>query len=311
MKILVTGGAGFIGSQVAAAYVKDGHDVTVVDNLSTGFLKNVPGEAIFIKGDVNSTLMDKIFRDSAFDFVNHHAAQVNVRVSVEDPVKDAELNILSTVNLLKLSARHGIKHFIFVSSGGAIYGEQESFPAKETHKQEPVSPYGITKMAGEHYCRFFSCAHGLRTTCLRYANVYGPRQSPIGEAGVVAVFASCMLQGKTAVINGSGDQTRDYIYVGDVVEANRQVILKNVTGSYNIGTGKETSVNQIFDLIKKHTGSNQERVHREAKKGEQPRSVLDASLFMKTTGWEPAVKVENGIGLTVDFFRNENSSAYA
>ena len=304
-KALITGGAGFIGSHIVDAYLHDGHDVTVVDNLSSGFEKNVPKGANFIQTDVNSDEMDDVFRYGEFDLVNHHAAQISVRDSVENPIADAENNILATIRILNLSVTHGVKHVIYISSGGALYGEQDYFPADEKHIQKPASPYGITKMTGEHYCRFFSKTYGLKTTRLRYANVYGPLQSPHGEAGVVAIFATKMLLKEAAYINGTGEQTRDYVYISDIVEANRLAIKKDVTGSYNIGTGSETSVNQIFDLVKKYSNSNQDPHHHDAKKGEQLRSVLSSSLFTQATGWKPTVDIEKGVELTVDFFRGD------
>jgi len=305
MKILVTGGAGFIASHVAEVYMNAGHEVVVIDNLSSGFVKNIPPNVRFIEADVRDASLKKIFEEEKFDVVNHHAAQVSVQISVKDPLHDANLNILSTISLLDLSVKHGVKQFIFVSSGGAIYGEQEVFPAPETHKTFPLSPYGISKMSGEHYCRFYHETHDLKTISLRYANVYGPRQSPHGEAGVVAIFSENLLTGKTAYINGDGEQTRDYTYVGDIAKANLLAIDHGLTGTYNIGTGVETTVNQIFDMVKESSGSSQERKHLEAKKGEQMRSVIDASLLENSVCWKPETNVKDGIIKTVAFFKNK------
>ncbi|MBF0273732.1 MAG: GDP-mannose 4,6-dehydratase [Nitrospinae bacterium] len=306
MKILVTGGAGFIGSHVAEAYVKEGHDVVVIDNLSSGSVENLSPNVRFIEADVRDESLEKVFKEEKFDIVNHHAAQVSVQISVKDPLFDARLNILSTVFLLELSVKYEVKQFIFVSSGGAIYGEQEVFPAPETHKTFPVSPYGISKMSGEHYCRFYHETYGLKTVSLRYANVYGPRQSPHGEAGVVAIFSDNLLSGKTAYINGSGEQTRDYTFVGDIAHANVLAVRHELIGTYNIGTGKETTVNQIFDMVKKSSESPQERKHLEAKKGEQMRSVIDTMLLKNKTNWKPETDIKDGITKTVEFFKNKS-----
>jgi len=217
MKILVTGGAGFIASQIADAFINEGHDVYILDNLSTGFEKNINPKAKFINADITSLSIFEIFSKEKFDVVNHHAAQIDVRKSVADPIFDANTNILGTINLLQACTKTGVKKFMFASTGGAVYGEQEYFPADENHPTNPVSPYGITKLTIEKYLYFYKNEYGLNYTILRYANVYGPRQNPFGEAGVVAIFASKLLKNENPVINGEGKQTRDYVFVEDVV----------------------------------------------------------------------------------------------
>lgn len=304
MKILVTGGAGFIGSQIADAYVTLGHEVGILDNLSTGKKSNVNAEARFHQVDICDTkAVASLLDREKFDIVNHHAAQIDVRRSVSDPVYDASINILGVLNLAESAVRSGVSKFIFASSGGAMYGEQEYFPADENHPTNPISPYGITKLTTEKYLYYYKAVHGMNYVNLRYANIYGPRQNPEGEAGVVSIFATRMLKNDQAYVNGDGTQTRDYVFVGDVVRAN--VLALNVSGSdaFNVGTGIETNVNQIFDIIKKHTGAAIERRHREGKKGEQARSVLDGSKIGRVLGWKPTVTLDEGLSKTVEFFR--------
>jgi UDP-glucose 4-epimerase len=220
MKILVTGGAGFIGSHVVDAYLELGHEVVVVDNLSSGSIENLNPKAKFYKMDIRDSDIEDLFKNEKPDIVNHHAAQMDVRKSVEDPIYDADVNIIGSLNLLQNCIRYGVKKFIFASTGGAIYGEQDYFPADEEHPTRPLSPYGVAKLTVEKYLYFYKEVHGLNYVVLRYANIYGPRQNPHGEAGVVAIFTSKMLKGEQPVINGDGFQTRDYTFVGDVVRAN-------------------------------------------------------------------------------------------
>ncbi|HEY6191057.1 MAG TPA: NAD-dependent epimerase/dehydratase family protein [Bacteroidota bacterium] len=304
MKILVTGGAGFIGSHVAEAFLGAGHKVAVLDDLSMGRKENVPPGAEFVELDIRNPRIGELFRENRFDVVIHHAAQMDVRKSVEDPSNDADVNILGTLNLLQNCVAHGVGRFIFASTGGAIYGEQEAFPATEDHPTRPVSPYGVSKLSVEKYLHYYRVVNGLEYTVLRYANVYGPRQNPHGEAGVVAIFVSKMLEGSKPVINGDGGQTRDYVFVGDVVAANLLAPGVKGSGVFNIGTGIETSVNDIFRGLRALTGSDTPEVHGPAKKGEQTRSVIDSSLARRVMGWTPAVSLADGLGRTVDYFRN-------
>jgi len=274
MKILITGGAGFIASHITDAYINAGHTVAIVDNLSTGFERNINPKAKFFKMDIRSEELQSVFAEFHPDVVNHHAAQMDVRKSVANPTFDAEINILGGINLLECCKEYEVKKFIFASTGGAIYGEQDYFPADEQHPQRPLSPYGIAKLTTEKYLFYYKEIFGLNYTALRYANVYGPRQSTMGEAGVVAIFASKMLKGEQPIINGDGMQTRDYTFVEGVVQANLLALNDKVPTEYNIGTGIETNVNELFHTIRKYCNSNAEEKHGEAKAGEQKRSVL-------------------------------------
>ena len=305
MKILVTGGAGFIGSQVADAFIADGHDVYIIDNLSTGNEKNINHKAQFLKYDINSPDILKIFEKEKFDAVNHHAAQIDVRKSVNDPIFDASINILGTINLLQSCIKTGVKKFIFASTGGAIYGEQEYFPADENHPTKPVSPYGITKLTIEKYLFFYKNEYGLNYTILRYANVYGPRQNPLGEAGVVAIFTNKLIKNENPIINGNGNQTRDYVFVEDVVKANIINLNNNSSDIYNVGTGIETSVNEIFSKLNKISGGIAEEKHGPAAKGEQLRSVITSDKLYKKFDWKPSVKIDDGLKKTFNYFESK------
>lgn len=312
MNILVTGGAGFIASHVAEAYRAEGHAVTIVDNLSTGRRDNVPPGAVFREGDIrDAAFLERVFAEGRFDLVNHHAAQMDVRRSVADPLEDASINILGALTLLQQSMRHGVRRWVFASSGGAIYGEQDTFPADERHPTRPISPYGVAKLATEQYLFYYHAVFGLDAVCLRYANVYGPRQNPEGEAGVVAIFADRFLHGGQPVINGDGTQTRDYVFVADVVRAN--MLVSQLTGFqvFNVGTGRESDVNQLFRVLRSASGSSAPERHGEAKKGEQKRSVLDNARLSKATGWRPAVTLEEGLERTVAYFRTKVPGAAA
>ena len=308
MNILITGGAGFIGSHVADASIENGHSVTIIDDLSTGTLENINPNSKFIKMDIRDEKVKDLFAGVNYDVVIHHAAQMDVRRSVEDPVFDASVNILGSLNLLENCVRHRVKKFIFASTGGAIYGEQEYFPADESHPINPLSPYGIAKYAVEKYLFYYNAVYGLRYVNLRYANVYGPRQNPHGEAGVVAIFASKMLSGGDPVINGDGKQTRDYVYVGDVVKANMLALSYNDSGAFNVGTGREADVNKLFHMINEFTGLSCAEKHGQAKKGEQMRSVLDHSRIKGVLGWEWSVDLREGLKRTVEYFRSRLQS---
>lgn len=305
MKILVTGGAGFIGSHLVDRLLLEGHEVTVVDNLSTGKRRNLNKAASFYKLDIQSSRLEKVFRNERPSLVMHLAAQMDVRRSVEDPIYDAQVNILGTLNLLEQAFKHGTRKVVFSSSGGAIYGEQELFPAPEGHPTRPLSPYGISKLSGEHYLSYYQRVSGIQFVSVRYANVYGPRQDPEGEAGVVAIFIQKMLNAEQAVINGNGRQTRDFVYVEDVVEGNLAVMGQEVQGIYNVGTGEETTINTLFSNLKEITGSEFQKIHGPAKKGEQSRSVVDAAKLRNELGWEPRVALMEGLKKTVAYFRGE------
>lgn len=302
MKVLVTGGAGFIGSHLVDRLVQEGHDVVVVDNLSTGKRKNVNHAATFYKADIQSSRLERVFRNERPSVIMHLAAQMNVRRSVDDPMFDASVNILGTLNVIEQAARHGARKVVFASSGGAIYGEQDIFPAPESHPTRPLSPYGISKLSGEHYLSYYQRASGIQAVSLRFANVYGPRQDPEGEAGVVAIFIQKMLTGEQPVINGNGRQTRDFVFVEDVVEANLLVMGQGIEGVFNVGTSSETTVNELFAILKELTKSDCKEVHGPAKKGEQLRSTIDATKLRQQLGWEPKVGLSDGLRKTVEYF---------
>lgn len=305
MKVLITGGAGFIGSHIADRYIELGHEVVIVDNLVTGQRENIPSVATFYEKDICDSKINEIFEDEKPDIVNHHAAQMDVRKSVDDPAYDATVNVLGGLNILQNCVHHEVKKVIFASTGGAIYGEQDYFPADENHPLRPLSPYGITKLTTEKYLYFYQQAYGLKYTILRYANVYGPRQNPHGEAGVVAIFTTKLIKGEKAIINGDGKQTRDYVYVGDVVKANEIALSGAENKIYNIGTGIETDVNLLFNKIKQALGKDVPDIHGPAKAGEQLRSVLDNSLIQKEQGWRPSVSLTDGFKMTVEFFKKK------
>jgi len=304
MKIAITGGAGFIASHIADAYVSLGHEVFIIDNLSTGKLENIPSQATFIKMDVNDPALPKLFMDEKFDIVNHHAAQMDVRVSVQDPSFDARINILGGLNVYESAFKSGVKKIIFASSGGTVYGDQEYFPADEHHPTKPISPYGIAKLSNEQYLYYYAHVHGLPFVAFRYANVYGPRQNPHGEAGVIAIFTQKLLRGEQPIINGDGLQTRDYVYVGDVVQANVLALQPQMIGAYNIGTAIETDVNTLFRHLRDLTGSQCEEQHAPAKQGEQLRSVLSHERIHAAFGWTPRMNLIEGLSKTVDSFKS-------
>ncbi len=303
MNILVTGGAGFIGSNIVDAYLEAGHTVVIIDDLSTGSIENVNPKAKFYRIDLRDPAVESVFKEMKIDIINHHAAQMDVRKSVADPKFDASVNILGMLNMMELGIKYGVKKVIFSSTGGAIYGEQDYFPADEQHPLRPLSPYGITKLATEKYLYYYHAVHGLQHVILRYANIYGPRQNPHGEAGVVAIFADKMLRGEEPVINGDGKQTRDYVYVSDVVRANVLAVTYSSSDIFNIGTGIESDVNTLFRVIKKFSGAACEEKHAQAKIGEQLRSVIDHSKAKKILGWEPTIMLDEGLRRTVEFFR--------
>ncbi len=304
---MVTGGAGFIGSHLVDRLIQEGNEVVVVDNLSRGKRQQVHKNARFYKIDIQSGRIDRVFKKERPIVVVHLAAQMDVRHSTENPGFDAQVNILGTINLLEHAVRHGVRKFSFASSGGAVYGEQEVFPAPELHQTNPLSPYGISKLAGEKYLDYYAKATGLHTVSLRFGNVYGPRQDSEGEAGVIAIFSKRMLDNNQPIINGTGKQTRDFIYVEDVVDSILVTMREEVQGVYNVGTGQETSINECYGILKDLTKASCKDLYGAAKKGEQLRSVLDVRKIREDLEWEPQVSLQDGLEKTVEFFREKIS----
>ena len=304
MRVLVTGGAGFIASHVVDAYVEGGHDVTVVDDLSSGLRENVHPKAKLIVADLRDPQTVDALRGRKFDLVNHHAAQIDVRVSVADPAADAELNVVAALRLFQAMIDDGVRRIVFASSGGAAYGEPQYAPQDEQHPVNPLSPYGCAKLAIDQYLGFYRHVHGVKAVSLRYGNVYGPRQRKDGEAGVIAIFAGALLVGHTPRINGTGEQTRDYVFVEDVVRANMAASELDLDGIFNVGTGIQTSVNDLYAALTRALGSNVRAEHGPAKAGEQMRSVLDGSRLRKAANLPEPVPLEEGLRRTVEWLRS-------
>ncbi len=303
--ICVTGGAGFIGSHVADALVAEGHQVIILDDLSSGSKNNVPESARLEVVDVRSPDAAAAIIDNDVEIIVHHAAQMDVRRSVKDPAFDADVNILGLLNLLEASRHGAVRQVIFASTGGAIYGEQDVHPADETHPARPVSPYGVAKLASERYLYYYNHEYGLDATCLRYANVYGPRQNPHGEAGVVAIFLHRLLANTQPVINGDGRQTRDYVFVKDVVRANLAAIGRDGFHTYNVGTGVETDVNTLFAAIHRAADCGPDAIHGPGAAGEQLRSSISSALLESELGVSVSTPLAEGIQVTADWFKDK------
>lgn len=316
MKILVTGGAGFIGSNVADGYLKEGHQVAVVDNLFSGKMENVSPDIIFYKEDIRSAEMERIIREERPDIINHHAAQMSVPASVEDPVFDADVNIKGILNLLQNAVKYKVKKFIFISSGGAVYGDAAEYPTSEQYPPIPLSPYAISKFVSEYYLNYYRHQFGLKYTILRYANVYGPRQIPHGEAGVVAIFMSNLWNKKGSNLfhfpEDVRGMVRDYCYVGDVVNANIKALTGGENDFFNIGTGKETRTQELYDIIFDAVKEIQPGIPDElarlsrhpARSGDIPRSCLVARKAKETLSWAPETDLKKGIRLTLEWYVN-------
>jgi len=307
MKFLVTGGAGFIGSHLVDRLIKGGHKVVVIDNLSTGRKENLNPKAKFYKIDICSYRISQIFKKEKPEIVFHFAAQIDVRKSVENPVEDAKINILGTLNILENCKKYNIRKVIFASTGGAIYGDADIVPTPETYPELPLSPYGIAKLTIEKHLSYYYKVFGLPYVSLRLANVYGPRQNSKGEAGVVAIFCDKMLSKKQPIINGDGKQTRDFVFVDDVVEANISALKKDKVGIFNIGTARETDVNTLFKKLRELTDSKCAKIHGPTLPGEQKRSCLDYSEAKRELGWQPKYSLDKGLKKTVEWFRNKSS----
>jgi len=303
MKILVTGGAGFIASHVVDALLEAGHDVAIVDNLSTGRRRNINPRARFYEVDIRSPELARVLAEERPEIIDHHAAQMDVRRSIVDPIYDADINVLGSLNVLELARQHGVRKVIYISSGGAVYGEPVYLPCDEDHPIDPLCPYGATKHVVEHYLFMYRQNYGLDYTVLRYGNVYGPRQDPHGEAGVVAIFTGLMLAGRQAIINGNGEQERDFVYVGDCVQANLLALNSGSGEIYNVGCGVGTTVNEIFGHLKDISGYALEPAHGPAKLGETFKIYLEVAKARREMGWEPRVTLREGLERTVDYFR--------
>lgn len=312
MRVLVTGGAGFIGSHVAEAYLAAGHEVAVLDDLSTGNRENVQPGVRFYPVDVRSAELPVVLAEFRPDVINHHAAQLSVSVSTKDPQRDADINILGTLNLLEAAVRHKVGRVIFASTGGAVYGDKVSVPTSEAAVPQPVCPYGVAKLAVEKYLAAYQVMHGLRAVALRYSNVYGPRQSSLGEAGVVAIFCRAILEERELIVNGDGEQTRDYVYVGDVVHANMlamEMPLGEDVPIFNIGTGQETSVKDLVLFLRAVAGKDVRWRHGSPRPGEQRRSVLECSRVKQAVGWEASTNLETGLAWTLRWFADKRTPA--
>ena len=302
MKVLVTGGAGFIGSHVCDALSAAGHQPVALDNLSTGKRSNLNGVRL-IEADLRDAGLAKIVAGEKPEAICHLAAQIDVRKSVADPLFDAEINVLGTLRLLEAAAAAGVRRVVFSSSGGACYGEQDVFPAPESHPLRPVSPYGASKAASELYLGYFRAEKKLSSVALRYANVYGPRQDPLGEAGVVGIFCERLLRKQPCTIFGDGENTRDFVFVTDVARANLLAVQSDHQGAANIGTGRETSVNELHRRLSALAGSTAAALHAAPRPGEQRRSVIDPTLAGRMLGWKPEVELETGLRRTLDWLR--------
>lgn len=302
---LVTGGAGFIGSAVVDRLVDQGFEVHVVDDLSSGVAENVNPQAQLHCLDIRTSKCEKLVAELNPQVVVHTAAQISVRQSMADPVFDTGVNVLGLVNILNSLRECSVEKIVFLSTGGAIYGDQEEYPASEQHPLQPTSVYGLAKYVGELYLDFWARSFGLPFVGLRLSNVYGPRQNPHGEAGVVAIFLKQLLKGQVPMINGDGEQTRDFVFVDDVARAACMVLRPGVNGVYNIGTGVETSINEVYRILMKAAGSSNGPQYGPAKEGEQLRSVISYSKAQSDFGWQPEVDLESGLVRTFEYFRSQ------
>jgi len=305
MKVLVTGGAGFIASHVVDRLIKDGHSVAIVDDLSTGFAENINPQAAFYEMDIRDEALSEVFEKERPDMVDHHAAQMAVIRSLKEPEFDADVNIIGSLKVIRNCLKYRVKKLVYISTGGAVYGEPQYLPTDEAHPINPISQYGITKHTVEHYLFLYNLTDGLRYTVLRYPNVYGPRQYPYGEAGVTAIFSAKMLKGEAPTIFGDGEQLRDYVYVDDIVEANILAMTNAASDNQilNIGSGRGASVNEIFRIIKRATGFDGEAIYAPARKGEVYKIYISADKARKVIGWLPKVSFEDGLKRLVEYQR--------
>ena len=313
MKILVTGGAGFIASHVTDAYLAAGHQVVVVDDLSSGKLANLPAGAKFYHLDVCDPALEEVFASELPDVVNHHAAQISVPRSIEDPLQDARVNVLGLINVLQCCVKYNVKKVIFISSGGAIYGEASQYPTSEEYTPKPLSVYAVNKLSGESYLHFYHHQYALNYTVLRYANVYGPRQDALGEAGVVSIFVEKLLSGQTPTVYAYPDEPegmiRDYVYVADVARANLLALEKGDNDHFNIGTCQETTTMLLYNSIMWQLGIDRPPIIGGPRKGDLRRSMLKYSKAFSELGWSPLYTLEDGIRETIAFFRAKDAQA--
>lgn len=309
-RVLLTGGAGFIGSHIADQLLAEGHAVTIVDDLSSGFKANLPAGADFINVSILDPALEEIVRDGRFDCINHHAARIDVRESLQFPAAYAEANIGGTVQLLDYCRRYAVPEFVFASTGGAIYGDPASLPATEETLPAPLCPYGLSKWAAEQYIALYGRLHSLKYTIFRYPNVYGPRQNPFGEAGVNAIFIGAMLQGRVPRINGNGEQMRDYVFVGDVAEMNVRVLGRARNDVYHVATGVGRTVNDVYALLQEVVGFDQSAEHGPAKPGEVFKTYLSPDKTWNDWKWRARVDLKNGLEQTVDWFRHDGMSRF-
>lgn len=305
MKVLVTGGAGFIGSHIVEAYIAAGHAVAVIDDLSSGKREYVPAGVAFYQMDIRNPELGQVFEVEQPDMVNHQAAQVSVPRSIADPVHDVSVNVAGLMNVLEHARRHDVRKVIFASSC-AVYGDPEQLPIREDHPLSPLSPYGQSKRTGEHYLELYRRLYGLSYTALRYANVYGPRQDPFGEAGVITIFVEAMLAGLPVTIYDDGEQTRDFVYVGDVARANLQALDRGDNGVYNISTGRPVTVNRLFQILRELAGYDRDPRYAPPRPGDIRHSVLDPAQAMRQLDWQPAMPFEEGLKLTIEFFKERS-----
>jgi UDP-glucose 4-epimerase len=310
MKIMVTGGAGFIGSHVTDMLIEAGHQVVVVDNLSTGRRSNLNPHAAFYEMDIRSPEMERVFMQEKPEVICHHAAQMDVRRSMDDPLFDADVNIIGSIKLAQLAVRHGTRKFIHISSGGAAYGEPEYLPCDEDHPIKPLCHYGVSKYTFELYLHVFNANYNLDYSVIRYPNVYGPRQDPYGEAGVIAIFTGRMLRGENVTINGSGEQVRDYVYVTDCARSNLMLLEQGSAHVYNLGYGIGTTVNEIFQQLKNITGYTKPAFYGPAMVGETFKIYLNAKRAESEFGWRPTIPLEEGLKRTVDYFKEVELSRH-
>jgi UDP-glucose 4-epimerase len=309
MRVLVTGGAGFIGSHtVDVLAARGGHEISIIDDLSAGKRDQVNARGHFYQADLrDAAAVRAVIERERPEVLMHLAAQMDVRRSVADPAFDAQVNLVGLLNLMEAGRAHGLRRVVFSSTGGAIYGEQDRFPCDEEHPQRPLSPYGVAKLATEKYLYFYHAQYGIDYVALRYANVYGPRQDPHGEAGVVAIFCGHILEGRPVTIYGDGSQTRDYVYVADVVRANVAALDATASGPFNIGTGVETSVNQLYEVLARNAGTSRAAEFGPPRAGEQRRSVVLPERAGKELGWRPQVELSDGLARTLRFFRDRGA----